>query len=101
MARCVLQRTSRQVSSRRLHTSSPAIGIVSKCCRADFTFQFELRERLRDRAKIFLRHFLPKLKPNERDRVFLSMPRALSVAYYILRPVRLALERMRKKDHLH
>jgi hypothetical protein len=65
---------------------------------ADYTFQFELRERFRDRTKIFLRHFLPKLKPNERDRVFLSMPRSLSVAYYVVRPVRLALERMRGTD---
>jgi len=68
---------------------------------ADYTFQFQLRERFRDRTKIFLRHFLPKLKPNERDRVFLSMPRSLSLAYYVVRPVRLALERMGKKDHLH
>ncbi len=66
---------------------------------ADYTFQFELRERFRDRTKIFLRHFLPKLKPNERDRVFLSMPRSLSLAYYVVRPVRLALERMGRKDH--
>jgi hypothetical protein len=66
---------------------------------ADYTFQFELRERFRDRTKIFLRHFLPKLKPNERDRAFLSMPRSLSVAYYIVRPVRLAMERMRGTDH--
>jgi hypothetical protein len=66
---------------------------------ADYTFQFELRERFRDRTKIFLRHFLPKLKPNKRDRVFLPMPRYLSVAYYIVRPVRLALERMRGTDH--
>jgi hypothetical protein len=66
---------------------------------ADYTFQFELRERFRDRTKIFLRHFLPKLKPNKRDRVFLPMPRSLSVAYYVVRPVRLALERMRGRDH--
>jgi Uncharacterised nucleotidyltransferase len=66
---------------------------------ADYTFQFELRERFRDRTKIFLRHFLPKLKPNKRDRVFLPVPRSLSVAYYVVRPVRLALERMRGRDH--
>jgi hypothetical protein len=66
---------------------------------ADYTFQFELRERYRDRAKIFLRHFLPKLEPNKRDRMFLSIPRSLSVAYYVVRPVRLALERMRGTDH--
>jgi hypothetical protein len=66
---------------------------------ADYTFELELRERFRDRTKIFLRHFLPKLKPNERDRAFLPLPRSLSVAYYVVRPVRLALERMRGRDH--
>jgi hypothetical protein len=66
---------------------------------ADYTFQLELRERFRDRTKIFLRHFLPKLKPNERDRWFLPLPRSLSVAYYVVRPVRLALERMGRTDH--
>ena len=64
------------------------------------TSQIEVRERLRDRTKIFLRYFLHKLKPNERDRWFLPMPRALSVAYYVVRPVRLALERMGRTDHL-
>jgi putative nucleotidyltransferase-like protein len=66
---------------------------------ADYTFQLELRERFRDRTKIFLRHFLPKLKPNERDRAFLPLPRSLSVAYYVVRPVRLALERMGRTNH--
>lgn len=64
-----------------------------------FTAQLELRERFRDRAKIFLRYLLPKLKPNERDRWFLPMPRSLSRAYYFVRPVRLALERMRRTRH--
>lgn len=66
---------------------------------ADYTFQFELRERFRDRMKIFLRHFVPKLKPNARDRAFLPMPKSLSIAYYVVRPVRLALERMGRTDH--
>jgi hypothetical protein len=65
---------------------------------ADYNFQLELRERFRDRTKIFLRHFLPKLKPNERDRWVLPIPRSLSVAYYAVRPVRLALERMGRTD---
>jgi hypothetical protein len=67
----------------------------------DITSQLELRERFRDRTEIFLRNFLPKLKPNERDRAFLPMPRSLSVAHYIVRPVRLALKRMGWTDHLH
>jgi len=65
------------------------------------TSQIEVRERLRDRTKIFLRYLLHKLKPNERDRWFLPMPSSLSVAYYVVRPVRLALERMGRADHLH
>jgi len=60
--------------------------------------QLEIRERLQDRTKIFLRYFLPKLKPSEPDRWFLPMPRYLSLAYYFVRPVRLALERMGRTD---
>ena len=56
--------------------------------------QIKLRERLRDKMKMFLWYFLQKLRPNERDHWFLPMPSALSVAYYLVRPVRLALERM-------
>jgi len=63
------------------------------------TCQLEIRERFRDRAKILFRYFLSKLKPTERDRWFLPMPRFLSVAYYVLRPVRLALQRMGRTDH--
>jgi len=63
--------------------------------------QIEIRERLRDRAKIFFRYFRNKLKPTERDRWFLPLPSALAIAYYLVRPVRLALERMRKPDQVH
>ena len=62
------------------------------------TCQLEIRERLQDRTKIFLRYFLHKLKPSEPDRWFLPMPRYLSLAYYFVRPVRLALERMGRTD---
>ncbi|MGC2887741.1 MAG: nucleotidyltransferase family protein [Candidatus Acidiferrum sp.] len=62
--------------------------------------QLEIRERFRDRTKILLRYFSDKLKPSERDRWFLPMPKFLSVAYYFVRPVRLALERMGRTDHL-
>ena len=64
------------------------------------TSELEIRERFWDRTKMFLRYLLHKLKPNERDRWFLPMPRALSVAYYVVRPVRLALERMGRTEHL-
>jgi hypothetical protein len=60
--------------------------------------QLEIRERFQDRTKIILRYFWNKLKPTERDRWFLPLPSALSVAYYVVRPVRLAMERMRRTD---
>jgi hypothetical protein len=65
------------------------------------TCQLEIRERFRDKAKIFLRYFWHKLKPTERDRWFLPLRSSLSAAYYVVRPVRLALERMRRTDHAH
>jgi hypothetical protein len=64
------------------------------------TCQLEIRERLQDRTKIFLRYFLHKLKPGEPDRWFLPMPRYLSLAYYVVRPVRLAWEKMGRTDRL-
>jgi len=64
------------------------------------TSQMEIRERFRDRAKIFLRHFLPKLRPSERDRWFLPLPNGLSAVYYVVRPVRLVLQRMGRTDQL-
>jgi hypothetical protein len=67
----------------------------------DYTFELELRERFRDRTKIFMRYFLPKLKPNERDRAFLPLPRSLSVGYYVVRPIRLALKKMGRISPLH
>ena len=68
--------------------------------KGNISSQLQIRERFRDRTKVFLRYFLPKLTPNERDRWFLRMPSSLSVAYYIVRPIRLALERMRRTDHI-
>ncbi len=64
------------------------------------TRQLESRERFRDRSKILLRYSLQKLKPSERDRWFLPLPRFLSVVYYVVRPVRLALEKMGRTTHL-
>jgi Uncharacterised nucleotidyltransferase len=64
------------------------------------TSQMEIRERFRDRAKVFLHHFLPKLRPSERDRWFLPLPSAFSAAYYVVRPVRLVLQRMGRTGQL-
>jgi hypothetical protein len=66
----------------------------------EFATQLELRERFRDRAKIILWNLYRfELKPRERDRAFLPMPRFLSAAYYLVRPVRLALEMTGWIDH--
>jgi hypothetical protein len=64
------------------------------------TCQLEIRERFQDRTKILLRYFLHKLKPSERDRGFLPMPKFLSLAYYFIRPVRLVLQKMGRAEHL-
>jgi hypothetical protein len=64
------------------------------------TSQMEIRERMRDRARIFLQYFLPKLRPSERDHWFLPLPSALSAAYYVVRPVRLVLQRIGRTGQL-
>lgn len=55
---------------------------------ADFSFQFKIRERLRDRASLLCRHLPDGLAPNERDRRFLPMPEFLSSLYFLVKPVR-------------
>jgi hypothetical protein len=61
---------------------------------ADYRFQFQIRERLRDRAGMFFRNLLPRLNPNKRDRRFMELPESLSFMYYLVRPVRVAWERI-------
>jgi len=61
---------------------------------ADFPFQYKIRERLRDRARMLVQNLPSKLAPDERDRRFLPMPEFLSSMYYLVRPVRLAWEKM-------
>jgi len=64
------------------------------------TSQLEIRERFRDRTKIFLRYFSQKIKPTERDRWFLPMPSSLSFAYYVVRPIRFALQRISRTSQV-
>jgi hypothetical protein len=56
-------------------------------------FHLLLREDLRDRVAYLpyaANHFLrTKLKPNERDRAFVKLPKRLEFLYYVVRPVRL------------
>ncbi|MCA1613591.1 MAG: hypothetical protein LC800_05420, partial [Acidobacteria bacterium] len=50
-----------------------------------FSFQLDARERLRDK----LRYFSYSLSPTDEDVAQLALPRPLSFAYYLLRPLRL------------
>jgi len=62
---------------------------------ADYSFLSQVRERLRDRTKLYLNErLLPKLTPDERDRTFMPMPKQLSAMYYVVRPVRMAWEKI-------
>lgn len=72
---------------------------------ADYSFQFAIRERLRDKASmrymnerekagVRFAHLLQRLGPSARDRRFLPMPDSLTPLYYLVRPVRWAWEKM-------
>ena len=65
---------------------------------ADFPFQLKIRERLRDRASMLFWNLPSKLEPDERDRRFLPMPEFLSSMYYMVRPVRLAWEKLNDRE---
>jgi hypothetical protein len=66
---------------------------------AEYNFLFQIRERLRDRASMFLcDRLLPKITPDERDRRFATMPECLSALYYFVRPVRMAWEKMTEES---
>jgi Uncharacterised nucleotidyltransferase len=60
---------------------------------AGFSFQFKIRERLRDKASLLCGHLRTKLSPSERDRRFLPMPEFLSSMYYLVKPVRWSWEK--------
>jgi Uncharacterised nucleotidyltransferase len=62
---------------------------------APFSFQYKIRERLRDRAKIYYCHeFRPRWTPDERDRELIEVPGRLSALYYLLRPMRMVWEKL-------
>jgi hypothetical protein len=56
---------------------------------AGFSFQFKMRERLRDKWL----HLSERLQPSERDERFLPLPKSLSSLHYLIRPVRWAWEK--------
>jgi hypothetical protein len=64
-------------------------------------FHFLVRERMRDKLfpYLYLPYFwrayvLPKLTPSERDRATVTLPRALSFLYVLVRPLRVLKERV-------
>jgi len=62
---------------------------------AEYKFLFDIRERLQDKANMFLwERLLPKFMPDERDRKLVSIPEPLSALYYFVRPVRLVLDKI-------
>jgi Uncharacterised nucleotidyltransferase len=62
---------------------------------AEYKFLFEIRERIQDKASMFLYdRLLPKITPDERDRKLVSIPDSLSALYYLVRPVRMAWEKI-------
>jgi hypothetical protein len=65
---------------------------------AEYKFLFDIRERLQDKASIFLwERLVPKFRPDERDRKLVSIPESLSALYYFVRPVRIAWEKFTER----
>jgi len=65
---------------------------------ANYEFLLRTRERLRDRATIFLKDgFLPRITPDERDRRIVPIPESLSALYYFVRPVRMVWEKITER----
>ncbi len=65
----------------------------------DFGLHLAIRERRADRIRVvrdLIRNRLGRLMtPTERDRRFLPLPRGLSPLYYLIRPIRVARDRLR------
>jgi len=66
---------------------------------AEYKFLFDIRERLQDKASMFLwERLVPKFRPDERDRRLVSIPQSLSALYYFVRPVRLVMEKFAERS---
>jgi hypothetical protein len=86
-----IDRSTRNLAGRACHALFEEPG-QSWGAEINYNSYLELRERWRDQTRIRLRHWLPKLQPNERDHEFLSLPKRLAFGYYLIRPLRLALK---------
>ena len=58
-------------------------------------FYAKSRERLRDRLAVIWDFYKERLRPNERDREALPLPRCLTPLHYVFRPVRVFWMRWR------
>lgn len=66
---------------------------------AGYDFFFRLRERLRDRTNMSLRfRLLPRFTPDERDRRLVRVPDSLAAFYYLVRPARMAWEKITGRE---
>lgn len=62
---------------------------------AEYSYLMQCRERLRDRATIYLKdRLLPRITPDERDRRLVLLPQSLSALYYFVRPARMVWEKI-------
>ena len=59
-------------------------------------FDARERERWRDRIPFLLHNLHIAVWPSEKDRAFVRLPKALGVVYFLLRPVRLALDSLKR-----
>ena len=59
-------------------------------------FYFQVRERWRDKLFPHYLEFKMRLVPNEKDRAMLKLPDWLGGLYYVIRPLRLAIDNIRR-----
>ena len=64
-----------------------------------YDFFSRIRERLSDRARMFLQfRLLPRFTPDQRDRRIVRVPDSLSAFYYLVRPARMAWEKITGRE---
>lgn len=59
-------------------------------------FRFQVRECWRDKIYPTYRRFRSRLHPNERDRAMVTLPPSLSFLYYLIRPIRLVRDHVKR-----
>jgi Uncharacterised nucleotidyltransferase len=85
----VIQSVGREVQENMFRGISPHARFQDE----PFVFFWRTKKRWRDKAalvvKYFPEYFARMIKPNRKDRQFLSLPSHLYLGYYLVRPVRL------------